>query len=647
MEQDPGGFGDPSRLKDHAAGPVGMPQITVHPLPTRFSPKARTAPPESSRTRDARRTRPRRRWMSGVLALVALAVVASLHQEVGISEGLGPDHQEDVARSILALQPFRQTQSLHIRSTAGREGLATLINLNPSINAWYVMEVTWKGGTPTRAYHLENPRPRERTLRLDEAHPSSLMISEKAERYACDLFAAGPPDLLEQGRAAPGIFSALCGSRIYLRNPAVGHRTGLESVTEFLRDRVWGGEAVIGLGHHLLSDTNRQTATMSADVRTVAATRASTTEPPSALIDPAFAHRVMAVPSLGIGVAGAAGGMTPGAWYSSGTPGSYVSVVQPNLIARQILQGGAPAQTLDSVEGSALCYLVAFDLDRFRLGYARGTDHPDVGWSEHIPARMRDVNLPGPDGIGDITPLVGTGLLPPDDVRRTVATFTAGFKRAHGAFLSGALSLVNHGSHYGFIENGVVFSRLQPGLATILVGADDGVEMKTWDEKDNALLPRVRFARQNGVPLVEMDAASQVAVPGRLVASWGAGNWSGSSDKKLRTMRSGVALQISGGKRYLIVAVFSSATPSAMARVFQAYRCQYAMMLDMNALEHTYFAFYRAGVPASAVEYLMTGMREVDTNASTASRPVVRFIGYPDNRDFFYVSRRDEEAERP
>ena len=84
-----------------------------------------------------------------------------------------------------------------------------------------------------------------------------------------------------------------------------------------------------------------------------------------------------------------------------------------------------------------------------------------------------------------------------------------------------------------------------------------------------------------------------------------------------------------------------------MARVFQAYRCQYAMLLDMNALEHTYFAFYRANGPVLTVEYLMTGMREVDTNNSAGSRPVVRFIGYPDNRDFFYVMRRDEERGRP
>lgn len=581
----------------------------------------------------SRSPRPRPWWFAAALAVLVFAAAGSAHELAG---------------TILDLQPSRQTQSIHIRSGTGREGVATLVNLNPAINAWYVLEVNWKGGAPARAYHLENPNPRDRRLVLDEKFPFGLVIAEGSARYSCDLFSAGPPDLLEKGRGSKDVYSTLCESRIYLRNPAIGHRTGLEVATAFLRDRVWGGETVIGLGHQLLADANRQTGTLTTDARAAAAARADKPGPPPALIDPMFADRVVAAPSLGISVTGATGGnMAPGAWYATGTPGSYVSVILPNMIAPELRQRGPSTLALDNVEGASLCYLVAFDLDRFGLGYARGTVHPEVGWSEHIPERMKDERLPGPDGIGDIAPLVSTGLLPPGDVRKTVATFTAGFKRAHGAFLYGALSEVNRGSHYGFIENGVVFSRLQPGLATIVVEDDGQVEMKTWEEKDNARLPRIRFARQNGVPLVEMDAVSHAPVAGRLVASWGAGNWSGSEDRKLRTMRSGVALQSSGGKRYLVYAVFSSATPSAMVRVFQAYRCQYAMLLDMNALEHTYFAFYREDGPTLLVQYLMQGMREVDDAISTASRPVVRFIGYPDNRDFFFVTRRDDERGKP
>ncbi len=74
------------------------------------------------------------------------------------------------------------------------------------------------------------------------------------------------------------------------------------------------------------------------------------------------------------------------------------------------------------------------------------------------------------------------------------------------------------------------------------------IDMKTWTETDNHLLPNIRHARQNGVPLVEFDAATRSSVPGALVARWGPGNWSGSEDEKLRTIRAGLALQKSEGK---------------------------------------------------------------------------------------------------
>ena len=126
-------------------------------------------------------------------------------------------------------------------------------------------------------------------------------------------------------------------------------------------------------------------------------------------------------------------------------------------------------------------------------------------------------------------PLVSTGLINPMDAGRTVATFTGGFKRDHGAFKYGPLALKNHGSHYGFMENGVIFSKLQPGLATIYVLNDGWVDMKTWTEEDNNLLPKIKYARQNGVPIIaEFDPVTQLSVPGPLVARWGEGNWSGS-----------------------------------------------------------------------------------------------------------------------
>ena len=61
------------------------------------------------------------------------------------------------------------------------------------------------------------------------------------------------------------------------------------------------------------------------------------------------------------------------------------------------------------------------------------------------------------------------------------------------------------------------------GLATIFVLDDGSVEMKTWAEADNKLLARIKYARQNGVPLIEFDGASSVAGPGTFGGALGTG----------------------------------------------------------------------------------------------------------------------------
>ena len=98
-------------------------------------------------------------------------------------------------------------------------------------------------------------------------------------------------------------------------------------------------------------------------------------------------------------------------------------------------------------------------------------------------------------------------------------------------------------------------------------------------------------------------------------------------------------MQTMHGKRFMIYAVFSDATPSAMARVFQAYQLNYGMLTDMNALEHTYLAVYRDRATIYAVDHLLSGMSVLDKKAPSGET-IPRFLGYPDNRDFFYVMRK-------
>jgi hypothetical protein len=189
------------------------------------------------------------------------------------------------------------------------------------------------------------------------------------------------------------------------------------------------------------------------------------------------------------------------------------------------------------------------------------------------------------------------------------------------------------------VEQGVVFSKLQQGLSTVFATDDGKVDVRTWTLADNALLEHIRYARQNGVPLIEYDARRGLGVPGDSVNLWGPGNWSGSANEDLRTLRAGLCLQQREQRRYLIYGYFSGATPSAMARVFQAYGCLYAMHLDMNALEHTYLALYARRGDAMVVEHLIEDMEVVDRTARQRLAP--RFLAFPDDRDFFYFTRRE------
>jgi hypothetical protein len=580
-------------------------------------------------------------------ALTAFALLAALCPPVAADElpGAPPEqaaqYRAQAPKTILELQQFRRSQSVAAEGAHGRRGRATLIDLNPYANAWFLLTLDWGDPAGRASFHLENPEPGGRHLSLVEGQPDGLLITDPGATSTCNLW-SGDPSALDRARASALPYAPLCDGRLYLRNPVTGHRTDLEQVTDFLRDHVWRGEEIVGfVRERLFRDAYLERAAPSP-------TAGPAGEPPGAplpaAVSDAYADRAVAAEQLGIEVVGAdSGRLRLGHWYPARSlPGIYISAMEPQAISAEIL-GSYPGvvNRLDSVEAAALDYLVAFDLATFDLGFALGTDHPRVGWSPRPPETARSPGLPGPDGIDNVQPLVTSGLVSPALVADTVATFTGGFKRDHGAFKYGDLAGRNHGSHYGFIEEGVVFSKLQPALATLYVLDDGTVDMTTWSQADDRLLARIRYARQNGVPLVGPDPATGEPAPGALVAQWGPGNWSGSATGELRALRAGACLQEADGRQFLIYGWFSTATPSAMARVFQAYGCRYAMLLDMNALEHTYLAVYARQNGQVAVQHLIRGMEEVDKTVDGATIP--RFIGFPDNRDFFYLVRRGSE----
>ncbi len=555
-------------------------------------------------------------------------------------------------RTIIDIQPYRQTSRVQIEGANGRQGQATLVNLNPSVNEWYILQLVWQDGVQEAPYHLENPYPKTQKLLLEPSSPRGIVIAEGSRRHSCNLWATGSSQALMDARKSKVSYPLLCEGRVYLRNATKGHRTKIEQVTSFLREDIPGGEKVVTLvRQQLFQDAYRETANIieegkADDRRSLAAEIDGT--PKSALLSPDNAGKVTEMGTLGIDIQNLPGkGAALGEWYPvAANPGMFISLVMPNAISKEILQSrDQSVDNLDAIEAASLVYLIAFDLQYYDLGYALGTEHPHVGWSARTLDKSRDDSLPGPDGIGSVAPLINTGLLSPAKALRTVATLTGGFKRDHGAFKYGDLALKNRGSHYGFIENGVVFSKLQPGLSTIYVLDDGTVDMKTWTETDNNRLSKIKYARQNGVPIIEYNELTKISAPGPLVNRWGTGNWSGSQDSKLRTLRAGAGIQQHQGRQFLIYAVFTSATPSAMVRIFQAYTCRYAMLLDINALEHTYLAVYRRQGDNLFTQHLLKGMREVDK--TSAGQYIPRFLGFADNRDFFYLMPKQREKSVP
>jgi hypothetical protein len=519
--------------------------------------------------------------------------------------------------------------------------VASLIDLNPHFGTWYLLRLETADGR-SLTYHLENPGGAR--LRLDPAFGSGIVIERAGEasaaRFSCPLWGAGDSTALSDARESGIPYAPLCGGRIYLRNPVDGHRSAKERVVDLLRDHVWEGEAITVLVRDLFfRDAYLATSNLVVAPVTPPAEPPSGPSPPR--VGPAALGLLLAPANLEIGLdGGAAGRVAVGRWYpAQGSPGVFVTTLRPDLVAAEIIESQrGSAAALDPVESVALVYLVAFDLAQFDLGFRVGTDHPRVGWSDMVLPAARDDTLAGPDGLDSTQPLVRTGMLSPPEQDRVAATFTGGFKRAHGAFRTSRLAAIDHGSHYGFVENGVVLSKLQPGLATVVVFDDGRVELQTWSAQDNALLPRIRYARQNGVAILERAGGSLSVSPGARVRDWGGGNWSGSADRKLRTLRAGLCLQESQGRPFLVYGYFSSATPSAMARVFEACGCRYAMLLDMNALEHTYLAVYHRQGAQLFTQHLIDGMGAVD--GSRDGQPLPRFVSVADNRDFFYLLRR-------
>ena len=415
-------------------------------------------------------------------------------------------------KSVIELQKFRRTYTTRIADARGRVGRAELIDLNPRIGAWYLLQLTWDGGE-TSTYHLTNSRPETHRLILDSSFPGGLLLEGDRGRTECDLWSSDSPSSLVAASRLSTPYVTLCDDEVVLRRPTAGRRTSLEWATDFLRDNLWGGEALTVLVRDkLYSDAHLVTSVPVPAAVDPPPIPASPGLPRPARIDADHADDLLTPVDLGLELDSPRAVVRVGAWYPArDNSGVFVSVIESGLVARTLLESSPRrAGRLDAVEA------VALDLSRrvrpsalrarlspghrpsagrlVREGTARDARRRSAGTGRH----RRRSRLWCRTGI--VGPIVG---------RADVATLRRRLQalaRRLRVRCAGACS--QHGSHYGFIENGVVLSKLQPGLATIFALDDGAVRMKTWSRDDDALLERIRFARQNGVPIVETDAAT-------------------------------------------------------------------------------------------------------------------------------------------
>ncbi|MEM1386073.1 MAG: hypothetical protein AAGG54_00545 [Pseudomonadota bacterium] len=561
-----------------------------------------------------------------LLAILGAAFVATAAFSLPIETRLAQQRAKfdaEVPKNIIDLQLYRFEQ---------QEALAdgtpvSLISLNPNINSWFLLGL---GADGRRSFfHLENPAPDTQGVSLESgADGPEIIITDGRRSLTCKPW-EGQPSMLATAQAANLPFAPMCDGRLYLRVPTRGSYTSLEATSQFLRDKVWGGDAIVDF---IKGTFNQDKYALDSDLDgTGDVASAAADGPPAARIRFGTPPAVASYHTIALD--GAEAGMASGLWYpAKNQDGVFVSALQPATIAED-LQSVPGTSWLDGVESRAIAYFVAFEIDRFDLGFARGTDHPRLEWSPRPPYYVRPSGLPGPDGFSSATPIVSLGMASPYKADRLVAAFTAGFKRQHAAFRGGPLRDVNYGTHYGFMEHGVLYSKLWPGLSTVYVTQDGEIGMKTWEEGDYEMMPNLRFARQNGTPLIENGA------PGPYVTQWLPGNWSGSANADLRTLRAGTCMIEDGDTRWMVYGYFSTATPSAMTKTFMAYGCDYAMLLDMNALEHTYLGLYSFDENGGlGVEHIMRGMNQMDKRGSAGVIP--RFVGFPDNRDVFYLTRK-------
>lgn len=532
------------------------------------------------------------------LSICAAASAASAAVPTGADRSFPP--------ALLALQPLSSSSSAITSDGASVE----LVELNRTVGRWLLLRVPGSDGTPIWA-HLDLGQEGASRARL-EADGNLHIDSGKGKSAVCKLDTPQARALFSKTYPVP--FTPLCDGALFVRSkPARGYKSNLESVTDWLREQGPLGEKIITWRKDIFPPKgDAALAALAAEPVATAPWGPQRAQLPNA---------PSAISTANLGLKTGSTSIAPGTWAAvQGAPGVWASISSPAMAAPIFSKQGHSSS-------DSLAYFMAIETHMHDPRYSVGVDHPSVGWSTRAPGHQ---SSSGPDGLSSVDPLDRVGIVPPWAMKDITAVIAGGFKREHSAFKDGPLSRRNNGTHYGFVEAGVVLSKLQPGLVTFMQRSGEQPRIKVWGPEDEALgAERLIFARQNGLPLVTDSN------PGKDLAIAPGGNWSGNATGAPETVRSALCVAQSGSRSFLIYGVFSRAVPRDMAQLMMAYNCKNAMQLDMNAPALTYAAV--AAKDEKGHTHYMSLMGAMDDKSIGGT---ARFTNLPDSRDFIYFVRR-------
>ncbi len=537
--------------------------------------------------------------------------------------------------ALFQLQPYKKAMLATYED--GTFTRASLVNLNSNINTWYILSLTNKRNRETTYNILAVDR--NIKLSLDPRSPE-LLIGHPNNTYRCDIESEITRQYIKRKREKFSYLPA-CNNLLFVVIKQDGFRSMVERGAEVLR---WlGGDAgegiITGVKSTLFKDKYLMKSETGVQAKTFQAMDGDVALPRAA-VGERYQYTTIPAHSMGLKTKTSEGRLLAGQWYPlQNFPDVYASLIMPGMVSRDIRSSHRDrVNGLDGVENNALVYLMSINLGKYTLGWGHGTDHPGVGWSSRARHVKRD-NPYGPDGFNNIDPLLTLGHVPPMYWSKTIGTFSGGFQKRHAAFRAGELAKTGKGHHYGFMQDGVMLVSPSENLATVIIYWDGSVDLKLWTAEDNQKLYLIKHIRQNGVPLIHRDESGK-GIPGKLVRHWGAGNWSGTAEKQLRAPRGGACLIETAEDNYLVYAYFSGATPSGMARVFQAYGCSFAMHLDMNSPGQAYASLFAPKEENGGlldIELLMTDMYAYMGGNKKSPRYFIK----PDYKDFFYIMKRE------